>query len=1049
MPIRLGLFIRAPYLHLAANCAWMLLISPGACLFPAPAHAQPRFYQHRLVHYNDEAGMPSNDVTGFAEDAKGNFWFSTQFGVVKFDGRNFRTYNTGNLTGLTSNRIFALSADSTGTIFFADENETVHTIDTSGKIESRPEYVARRNLLLSRYGYVMDIRSQVRNRQDSLRFMQPFTLHAWNNSLAHEFFVAGKNKAYFIINSRLRYWDAGQLTELAYFPDQTLRHFAVNKKLYTIDQKGDIHVFNEGRQLPVGYSMARMLSAYGDYAPFDIKKSAVFANESGAFLQYNNRIYTFREAGDTLSMSLCVDNIQLPLARGIHYSRHYDTYIIHTGTDGFYLVKNKPFTVRVKENGTAIENSFMASVEIRKQTIFTANGILFTPQGTETVFRQYHIINTLLKDRKKQVWYGRVDSLICVDSNFNYLRSYHLPDTYLTGIREDLKGEIWCITNNSLMKLEGDSLRFIYERRDEMSRTETIYFENDSIAWIGTSRGLFSCNLQTGKCDPVMEMKDKYIRHLYKATDGKIWIGTYGNGFYCYSRGRFHALPLDRNGYLSSSHCFMEDGRGFMWIPTNKGLFQVLLAELNAFMEGKTEQIYYHYYDKNDGFLTNEFNGGCDPVGLRLSDGRFSLPSMNGLVVFDPAKITPELPVGDLHIERVIADTAEADANGGLLFEAGARNLRFEVSTPYFGNIANLLIEYRIKNYDKAWKPVGADGAIEISYLPSGKYILELRKQSGFGPGNYVTLSRFFSIEPFFYETPWFRILLVLLFIAGVYWLFRARLKQLEARKKTLEGLVQTRTEELKQSVDQLENTVAELRTSEDNLYKSTLLKDKLTSVILHDIRSPVRFIDLLTNHLQHALITGKKEQLPGLAAELKKTTGHLNFFTKEFLVWLTAQQSGFRARNEYILLGELFDEMNLFFQNILEWNNNALVVETDKKMGAWSDRQLLKIILHNLIDNANKHTKNGRITLSASIRETDILITVTDTGKGIAPNMLARLQRGLSENNADFFIMENDGSLGYRIIKDFADRLGATVLMESEEGKGTRVSICLRNPPE
>lgn len=1017
-----------------------------SCLFLVQAIAQPQFYQHKLIHYNDETGMPSNDVTGFAEDANGNFWFSTQFGVLKFDGRNFNTYNTTNLPNLTSNRVFAMGADSTGTIFFADENETVHAIDRSGKIEYRPGYVARRNMLLSRFGYVMDIRSQVRNKQDSLHLMQPFTLHAWNNSLAHEFFIAGRGKAYFIINSNLRYWDAGRLTELAYFPNQILRHFSLNKKLYTIDQQGKIHVFSERHKLPVSYSISRMLAAYGDYAPFDIKKTAVFANESGAFLQYNNRIYAFREAGDTLSMSLCLDNIQLPLARGIHFSERYATYIIHTGTDGFYLVKNKPFTTRIKENGAALENSFMASVEIRPQTIFTANGIVFTPQGSETLFRQYHIINTLLKDRKKQIWYARLDSLICVDSNFRYLRSYHLPDTYLTGIAEDPNGKIWCITNNSLMKLEGDSLRFVYERRNEMSRTECIYFINDSIAWIGSSRGLFRCNLQTAKCDTVMEMNGKYIRHLYKAADGKIWIGTYGNGFYCYDGKTFHTLPLDRSGYLSSSHCFMEDGRGFMWIPTNKGLFQVLLAELNAFMEGKTEQVYYHYYDKNNGFLTNEFNGGCDPVGLRLSDGRFSLPSMNGIVVFDPAKIIPELPANDLYIDRVRVDTSEVDVNGELQFKPGAQNLRFEVSTPYFGNRANLLIEYRVRNHDKLWKPVDPDGAIEISYLPAGKYILELRKQSGFGPDNYVTLSRHFSITAFFYETTLFRILLALLFVAAVYWVFRTRLKQLEDRKKMLEELVQIRTEALNQSVEQLQATVVELKTSEDNLHKSTLMKDKLTSVVLHDIRSPVRFIDLLSNHLQHALANGNKEQLPGLAAELKKTTGHLNVFTKEFLIWLTAQQSGFRVRNEYILFAELCEETNLFFRNILEWNDNALVLEMDKKIGIWSDRQLLKIILHNLIDNANKHTESGRISLSASIHGTNVLITVTDTGKGISPNILAKLQRGLCESDPDFFIAENDGSFGYRIIKDFADRIGATISIESEEGKGTGVSIRLRD---
>ncbi|WP_165813769.1 ligand-binding sensor domain-containing protein [Terrimonas sp.] len=1034
-------------MHYWSRYSWLNLLV-FCCILLTQAHAQPQFRQYRIVHYNDETGLPSNDVTGFVEDTNGYFWLSTQFGVVKFDGNNFRMYNTTNLPTLSSNRIFAIGRDVAGAIFLADENGVVHSIDSSGKMTHKPEFVARKNFLLSKYGYVLDIRAQVKNKKDSLYYVSPLTLHAENRTLAHEFFSIDQDKAYFIITNVLKYWDSGKLMVLDSIPNQTLRHFTINKKLYTITLQGDIRVYEQGRRLPLTYAIAGLLSANGDYTSFDIKQSDVFSNATGSFMKYKNRIYSFRESAGALSLSLCVDDVKLPTAQGIYYSDHYKMYIVRSVTDGFYLIKEKPFIARVGQNTTALENNFGAAVEIRDQTIFTANGIEFTPRGANTIFFDYAIINTLLKDHMGRIWYGRLDSLICVDSDLHKIQSFNLPDTYLTEIAEDPKGQIWCITNNSLMKLEPEGLRFIYKKKQKLSRTEAICFINDTTAWIGTNRGLFVCDLRTGDDEEIEEMKEKYIRNFHRSKDGKIWIGTYGDGFYCYNGSKFYQLPLDRKGYLSSSHCFMEDGRGFMWIPTNKGLFQVLTAELNAYMEGKTTEVYYHYYDKNDGFFTNEFNGGFHPVGLQLSDGRFSLPSMNGLVIFDPAKINPELPTGDLRIEKIKVDTVEIDLDETLSFNAGSQNFRFEISTPYFGNLTNMMTEYRVNDYEALWKPVSPDGVIEINYLPPGKYSLDLRMKSGFGVNKYKTLSRSFSIAPFFYQTTWFWVAVGLAFIAMVYGESRSRVMRLEARKTMLEELVQTRTNELKQSVNKLQTTIEELRTSEENLHKSNLLKDKLTSIVLHDIRSPVRFINLLSNHLQQALPKGNQEQLSLLADELKKTTGHLNTFTKEFLVWLSAQQSGFVVRKEYISITELFDEMKSFFHNILEWNNNKLLLEMDKKTGVWTDRQLLKIILHNLVDNSNKHTEHGSIILSASAKGKDIIITVTDTGKGISAEILAELQKGLNEGNTDFFGFTNN-SFGYRIIRDFAKRLDAKIFIESEKNKGTKVRIHLNDLQE
>ncbi|MNR09465.1 hypothetical protein D3C85_1256670 [compost metagenome] len=66
-----------------------------------------------------------------------------------------------------------------------------------------------------------------------------------------------------------------------------------------------------------------------------------------------------------------------------------------------------------------------------------------------------------------------------------------------------------------------------------------------------------------------------------------------------------NCIPIDEDHYLNSAHTIIEDKRGFFWIPTNKGLFQISRKALIKYTKNKTAPIYYHQYNKEDGFLTN------------------------------------------------------------------------------------------------------------------------------------------------------------------------------------------------------------------------------------------------------------------------------------------------------------------------------------------------------------------------------------------------------------------------------------------------------------
>ena len=111
-------------------------------------------------------------------------------------------------------------------------------------------------------------------------------------------------------------------------------------------------------------------------------------------------------------------------------------------------------------------------------------------------------------------------------------------------------------------------------------------------------------------------------------------------------------MPLDKNNYLRYTHCFIADNNGFCWISSNRGLFKAKLSDLIDAYEQNNSQVYYHYLGQNDGMYITEMNGGCNPCALKLQNGDFSFPTMDGLLWVNPDKSNTLLPEGNIYIDK-------------------------------------------------------------------------------------------------------------------------------------------------------------------------------------------------------------------------------------------------------------------------------------------------------------------------------------------------------------------------------------------------------------
>jgi signal transduction histidine kinase len=514
------------------------------------------------------------------------------------------------------------------------------------------------------------------------------------------------------------------------------------------------------------------------------------------------------------------------------------------------------------------------------------------------------------------------------------------------------------------------------------------------------------------------------LRTAYIDKKGNLWLGSYGQGYFLFRNGRFIKMPEDKVHALSSVHCFLEDNKGFIWMTTNNGLFQCAVDDLYNYAAGKKGQVYHHYYGKESGLKTSEFNGGCTPSGLQLDNGRFAFPSMDGVVLFYPDSIQAGLPASKVFMEQILLDGISVQAHDLSKMPPSFKRLELTVSSAYFGNPRNLHIQYNIAGLDDRWYPLDENDHIVLNRLKYGRYKLRIRKQSGFGPDNYITTELPLFVTPFFYQTWWFRIATGICIALLMVVIIRVRYQYLIRQRNQLEAEVKDRTRAL--------------------VYNNKLM-EKLTVMIAHDLKSPLHFLSKVTGHLRKKVQQENLQAIERTSSEIKNTADQVYQFVEAFNLWASSFTEGFTVNKTSFALDELLQELGLFFKEMLDANGNRLFTITPVNYTLDTDRELLKVIIRNIIDNANKHTQACDISISV-VAETEqhITITIADTGEGMSAPVLKRIQDRIAQASTAAGI-ERNSRMGYQMIIDFATRLDAKLVVQSEPGKGTSVTLCIQ----
>lgn len=989
------------------------------CLLSLSLHAQDN-ESWTVTHFNSENGLPQNSVTAAMMDNNGYVWLGTQAGILRYDGRRFRLFDNSN-SGLLRNRYLSLGKDGDGRIFCVDDNVQLSYYDDRNGF-SKPTKPAD-VISASKSGLIhldqVDLGGMARYTQKRSHSIYPDALRfGFHETRKGKGFIVKENAIVgYISNSKVRWTDSVEIFPYSAQAVGTigdmLCYFSTDQHIVLLDSNG----VRKKMKIPIAIPWDKLR----------VNVSLAFFCQQDDALLFNNGgvIYEVSLTGGELGFRHLINLRYIPLITSVRYYPRQGMLIVGSNMNGLYILRRKQLGAVGKNPLNA--DAFYALARYHNNQVLPVTGTIpGSPviPGVSDSYNRY----TLLRDRNRHYWYANDRVLIEADERFNVLKSIPLTGV-LSSLGEDQEGNIWLIEGevhfvsgkNRFARVRGNTLETYPLNGIAGKNMQSFIPVGNQTFWLVGTGICMSADVKNRKQRIYHEFDNIELRTVYRDKKGNIWVGSYGNGYYLFRNGRFTKMPEDESHHLKIVHSFLEDKKGFIWMTTNNGLFQCAVNDLYDYASGKSRQVYQHYYGKESGLKTTEFNGGCTPSGLRLDNGTFAFPSMSGVVMFHPDSIRPVLPANKIFIEQVLLDGKPAGSQSLSRIAPTFKRLELTVSSPFFGSSNNLNIKYNIEGLDDRWYPLPENDRIVLNTLTYGRYKLRLQKEGGFGTSNFITAELPLVVMPFFYQSWWFYLLVVAFIIAAIVVIIKMRYRYLLHQRNRLEAEVKDRTREL--------------------AYQSKLM-EKLTVSIAHDLKSPLYFLSKVTGHLRDNV---QRENFNGIgrtSSEIKNTADQVYQFVEEFNLWASSFTEGFSINKTSFPLDDLVQELGLFFREMLDANGNKLIFPAYAHYTLDTDRELLKVILRNIIDNANKHTQGGNITILPSA-ETDgqVAITIADTGEGMSEPILKRIHDRIGQASTAAGI-ERNSRLGYQMIIDFATRLAAKLEVQSERGKGTSVTL-------
>lgn len=717
------------------------------------------FFNYRNNPHNKNS--LADDLTqGLAIDKNGHVWIATQSGLDKLDPvtkrfTHFIHYNTGN-NSISNNKIYSICIDEDDNLWLGTGTPGIDYFDThTGKLiqhfkwgsSSTPGDDWNGN---HHYGVFAGHNGNVWIGSKQQGFYGYNTRTKKTINFQHEKNnpnSVSDNGVYQIFEDRTgNLWLATDAGMIDYFDKASGKCY---HRMLTDNEYVDI-MEDQGNKIWI----TTMNGVYSCDTRFKKIKSFLFGAGKNS-IYGNSCYYIFRNRQGQLFVS----------AQGIN--------IFDTATSTFSDFK-------IMEDGKNIfeNNSTWHVYEDRKNTLWfaTSRGLISFEPAT-----------------KKHRWYKHIEG-----------DSTSLSAPSCTSIIQDSKGRYWVTTwgggFESFDPVSGKFRAFkVHEGGNSISTNSLlgIFESSQGILYIGSWNGgliTFDPGKETFKiyrhnASDSNSVSSDIALNFIESKSGIIWFCTSGGGISAFNppTEKFRAFTTKDGLCANSVVCMTEDNYGNYWAGTWNGI-SCFTPPKNPF-DPKSE-FHFRNYNKSDGLSDNKMSVYAS---FKDVDGKIFFGSTSaGLIYFNPGELKdndylPEVYITDLKLFNNSVRINDKDSilkcpielTKQITLSYNQNDLSFEFAALNYFHPEKNQYQYKLENYNNDWIATDAGRRFaNYTNLNPGKYVFKVRASNNDGKWNPKETSLLIIITPPFWQTWWFKALIVLAALAIVYGIYRYRLQQ-------------------------------------------------------------------------------------------------------------------------------------------------------------------------------------------------------------------------------------------------------------------------------
>lgn len=236
----------------------------------------------------------------------------------------------------------------------------------------------------------------------------------------------------------------------------------------------------------------------------------------------------------------------------------------------------------------------------------------------------------------------------------------------------------------------------------------------------------------------------------------------------------------------------------------------------------------------------------------------------------------------------------------------------------------------------------------------------------------------------------------------------------------------------------------AELAQKNKELSEANASKDRFFSLVAHDLRGPIGSLAYLLDALSHQNSGAEPQKHAVSMEQAAGYTRGIHEFLETLLTWAMSQQGTLECKPQNISMDALQSGIESLFSHTARLKGLSLRFEASGA-NVHADPDMVKTVLRNLVSNAVKFTpEGGVITVRHHVRGDCLEVEVQDSGMGMEPETLASLFSLDKKQSRPGTAGEKGNGLGLVLCKDFVERNGGSLGIQSQEGKGSTVLFTL-----